>query len=241
MKPIVQIFLLAFSILFTGLLLDSGKLHADTPSATGLVVQDNAGVLPPDTAPALRALLSERPTPPIWISTANKTQISTNPRGFTFYALDVFRNLGLPAIPDSILLVYDADTPQFRVVFGNAYTPTQQHRIRKAMKWAALPLLRKYDAKNAHIFALKALMNELPETSEKQADKSKINPPPADRPTETPPPPYYTWDYTWGAGALILLVLGGGFIFWNYRKSSASRRARAARISAYKQRWWKKS
>jgi len=237
MKPIFQIFLLAFSILFTGLSPDSGKLHADTLATTGLFVQDDAGVLPPDTIPALRAILSDHPAPPIWIATANKAQISANPRGFTFYALDVFRNLGLPAIPDSILLVYDADTPQFRVVFGNAYTPTQQHRIRKAMKWAALPLLRKYDAKNAHIFALKALMNELPETSGKRADKSATKFAPADRPTETPPPPYYTW----GAGALIILILGGGFIFWNYRKSSASRRARAARISAYKRRWWKKS
>jgi len=191
-------------------------------------------VLPPDTVQALRAILSERPAPPIWIATANKAQISRNPRGFTFYALDVFRTLGLPAIPDSILLVYDADTPQFRVVFGNNYTPTQQHRIRKAMKWAALPLLRKFDAKNAHILALKALLNELPE---KQTDKSKPNPPPADRPTQTATPPYYTW----GAGALIILILGGGFIFWIYRKSTVSRRARAARISAYKRRWWKKS
>jgi len=233
MKPIFQIFLLAFSILFTGLSPDSGKLHADTLAATGLFVQDDAGVLPPDTIPALRAILSDHPAPPIWIATANKARISANPRGFTFYALDVFRTLGLPAIPDSILLVYDADTPQFRVVFGNAYTPAQQHRIRKAMKWAALPLLRKYDAKSAHIYALKALLNELPE---KRADKSKTNSPPADRPTETITPSYYTW----GAGALIILILGGGFI-WNYRKSTASRRARAARISAYKQRWWKKS
>ncbi|WP_457649422.1 hypothetical protein [Profundibacter sp.] len=234
MKPIFQIFLLVFSILFTGLSPDSGKSQADTLAAAGLVVLDNAGVLPPDTVPALRAILSDHPAPPIWIATANKAQISANPRGFTFYALDVFRNLGLPAIPDSILLVYDADTPQFRVVFGNAYTPTQQHRIRKAMKWAALPLLRKYDAKSAHIYALKALLNELPE---KRADKSATKLAPADRSLETFTPSYYTW----GGGALIMLILGGGFIFWNYRKSTASRRARAARISAYKQRWWKKS
>lgn len=233
MKPIFQIFLLAFSILFTGLPYNSGKLHADTPTATDLVVQDNAGVLPADAVQTLRAILSDRPTPPIWIATANKTQISTNPRGFTFYALDVFRNLGLPAIPDSILLVYDADTPQFRVVFGNAYTPERQHRIRKAIKLAALPLLRKYDAKNAHIYALKALMKALPE---KQADISITKLPPADRTTDATTPPYYTW----GGGAMIMLILGGGFI-WAYRKSNASRRARAARISAYKRRWWNKS
>jgi hypothetical protein len=233
MKPIFQIFLLAFSILFTGLPLDSGKIHADTPATTGLVVQDDAGVLPPDTVQALHVLLSDHPAPPIWIATANKAQISTNPRGFTFYALDIFRNLGLPAIPDSILLVYDADTPQFRVVFGNTYTPTQQHMIRKAMKLAALPLLRKYDATNAHIYALKALLNELPK---KRADKSIAKSNPASSPKETVTPPYYAW----GGGALIMLILGGGFIR-NYRKSTASRRARAARISAYKRRWWNKS
>ncbi len=233
MKPIFQIFLLAFSILFTGLPPDSGQLHADAPTTTGLVVQDDAGVLPPDTVQALRAILSAHPAPPIWIATANKAQVSANPRGFTFYALDVFRNLGLPAIPDSILLVYDADTPQFRVVFGNAYTPTQQHRIRKAMKWAALPLLRKYDAKSAHIYALKALLNELPE---KRADKTETKSPPADQPKQTTTPSYYAW----GGGVLIMLIFGGGFI-WSYRKSTASRRARAARISAYKRRWWRKS
>ena len=233
MIPIFQIFLLAFSILSTGLSPDSGKLHADTLAATGLFVQDDAGVLPPDTIPALRAILSDHPAPPIWIATANKAQVSANPRGFTFYALDVFRNLGLPAIPDSILLVYDADTPQFRVVFGNAYTPTQQHRIRKAMKWAALPLLRKYDAKSAHIYALKALLNELPE---KRADKTETKSPSADQPTQTTTPSYYAW----GGGVLIMLIFGGGFI-WSYRKSTASRRARAARISAYKRRWWRKS
>ena len=232
MKPIFQIFLLAYSILFTGFLLDSGRLYTDTPAATDLFVLDDAGVLPPDTVQALRAILSDRPTPTIWIATANKAQIAANPRGFTFYALDVFRDLGLPAIPDSILLVYDADTPQFRVVFGNAYTPTQQHRIRKAMKWAALPLLRKYDAKSAHIYALKALLNELPE---KRADKTETKSPPADQPTQTTTPSYYAW----GAGALIMLILGGGI--WSYRKSTASRRARAARISAYKRRWWRKS
>ncbi|WP_428542568.1 hypothetical protein [Profundibacter sp.] len=162
-----------------------------------------------------------------------QAQISTNPRGFTFYALDVFRNLGLPAIPDSILLVYDADSPQIRVVFGNGYTPVQQHRIRAAMKQAALPLLRKFNAKNAHIYALTALLNELPD---KLAGKSEPKFPPADRSPETATPPYYTW----GAGVLIMLILGGG-ITWNYRKSTASRRARAARISTYKQRWWNKS
>ena len=235
MKPIFQIFLLAFSILFAGFPFNSGALHADSPLRQGtadLVVRDDADVLPLETVRKLRAILPVRPTPPIWIVTANKEEVSPGLGSYDYYLWDLFDNLGLDANPDIILILYYADNQQFQIRFGSAYPQTQKYRIRTAVRKAFPPLLQDHDHEKAHINVLTALIGALPE---KRTEKSPLKF--SGRAVNAPPSVPYG---TWGAATLLGLILGGGFIL-SYRKSTALRRARAARIAAYKKRWRNRS
>ena len=125
------------------------------------LVQDSANILSPETIAKMRSMLNAQPHPPLHIVTVPDRLARRGNPGMTKYAFLMFQSWGLSNDPDNILLLHNFETQQIRMVFGQNYTLADQHRIRSAVKTAALPALRQYDENRAHILGLRALLDTL--------------------------------------------------------------------------------
>lgn len=202
-----------------------------SPHNTGEIIQDSADVLTPAALNKLTDLIQGFKPAPIRILTVKNYLYRSNSKDFQTYANRLFSSWQLGANPTTILIVHDVKTNRIAVAFGTKHSRSEQTRLRDLLQTAYAPGLRQGLLNAAHIMGIDALL---------KAFNAPIPPPVRTRPkvekTTTPTPPKSLPMPLIGLLAILALIaLIGVKILKSRRKSTAPRRARAARISAWKQ------
>ena len=217
-----------------------------SPYNTGALVQDSAGVLTPAAVSQLNRLIQGFKPAPLRILTVKNYSYRTNSRDFQTYANTLFSSWQLSSapntiLPNTILIVHDVKYNRIAVAFGAQYTVAEQTRLRAILKTAYAPGLRQGLLNAAHITGIKALLkgfdapSAAPPTVQppvKPDDrKPAVSTPPTIPPTRQPLPLNMQLVLMAFLAILASIALA---MYVSYRRSTAPRRARASRISAWK-------